>query len=100
MTVYLRFTDEAEAVKVLAAFRIVGEDKKEFWVTDSHTHSLDIVGTVYKPTGKVLLVGGMEVEQTAAVSGFHVNAKFAETPPEVLPYIITPLNPVRVFAGD
>ena len=66
-------------------------------------YSLDIIGTIYKPTGNIIqqTVGDMAVEvpEMAPLSGFHANMRgpadlAAKT--EVIPYVLTDqdrLNP-------
>ena len=37
--------------------------------------ALDVIGTIYQPTGETSLVDGQEVPVTAPVSGYHVNVR-------------------------
>ena len=37
--------------------------------------ALDVIGTIYKPTGETTLVDGQEVPAMAPVSGYHVNVR-------------------------
>lgn len=37
--------------------------------------ALDVIGTIYQPTGETTLVDGQEVPVTAPVSGYHVNVR-------------------------
>jgi len=99
---YLKFTDEAEAIAVLAQFRALDQDGRSFWITASATHALDVLGTIHAPTGRMLPTDDPqwpEVPEMQALAGFHVNALFAELPPALAPYLVTPANPACVFAG-
>ena len=37
--------------------------------------ALDVIGTIYKPTGKTLTVDGMEVPEMAPIAGYHANLR-------------------------
>jgi hypothetical protein len=78
---YLRFTNEAEAITAL---------------TD-YTGSVDVIGTIYKPTGQMIETDEGAVPEMAAVDGWHVNTRgqMLET---LLPFSIEPQHPVRVWA--
>ena len=80
---YLKFADEAEA---LAALFEDGRSKYQM--------AIDIIGTIYKPTGVML---DADTPEMTAVPGFHVNTR-GEAPEELLPYSINPTQPVRVWA--
>ena len=95
MTTFLKFPDEATTKTVLADYL---SDEGQ-WVTDSHTHSLDPVGVIYRPTGNMLTdENGIEYPEMAAIAGYHVNF-LGDLPAIPSAYIVTPLNPVRIFAG-
>ena len=91
-TTYLKFPTEAEALTALEQYR--HEDR---WITASHTHALDVVGTIYQPTGNIIQGEYGEYPEMAPIPGFHVNF-IGEVPEAALPFAITPENPVRVFA--
>ncbi|MNC09805.1 hypothetical protein D3C76_1124890 [compost metagenome] len=62
--------------------------------------ALDVIGTIYQPTGETTLVDGQEVPVTAPVSGYHVNVR---TTSEELAAVLDaqrtyPVTPVRVWA--
>ena len=62
--------------------------------------ALDVIGTIYQPTGEISLVDGQEVPVTAPVSGYHVNVR---TTSEELAAVLDaqrtyPVTPVRVWA--
>lgn len=37
--------------------------------------ALDVIGTIYQPTGETTLVDGQEVPVTASVDGYHFNVR-------------------------
>jgi hypothetical protein len=92
MTHYLRFPDEATAITVLADYRT--ED--DTWITASHAHALDVIGTItiggeYDEEGNV-------VTAPTVLDGWHVNF-VGELPESWANYVVTPEQPVRVFAA-
>lgn len=100
MTHYLKFASEDEAIATLAQFRGQDQDGNEVWITGSHTHALDIVGTIYKPTGVMLPSTDPDMPdfpEMAPIPGFHVNF-IGELPGGAEAYCVEPANPVRVFA--
>ena len=61
---------------------------------------VDVIGTIYKPTGEMQQTEEGEVPVMAAVPGWHVNVRLMGILPDVLrSYRVTPANPVRTFAG-
>lgn len=95
MTTFLKFPDEATAKTVMAEYVSAEGD----WITDSHTHSLDPVGVIYRPTGNTLTdENGVEYPEMSAIAGYHINF-LGDLPAIPSAYIVTPLNPVHVFAG-
>lgn len=62
--------------------------------------ALDVIGTIYQPTGETTLVDGQEVPVTAPVSGYHVNVR--TTSDELATALDAqrtyPVTPVRVWA--
>ena len=59
---------------------------------------IDVIGTIYSPTGETVIVEGEEVPQMAAIDGWHVNVRCAEEVEEFVPYIVTPNTPNRAWA--
>lgn len=100
MTQYLKFPDEATAISVLPQFRGPDQDGNEVWITASHTHALDVVGTIYKPTGVMLPSSDPDMpafHEMAPIPGYHVNF-IGNLPTEADQYIVVPSNPTRVFS--
>ena len=86
---YLKFADEAEANAVL------------FDNEQPRYNAIDVIGTIYKPTGKVLPApdgSGEAVDEMASIPGWHVNVRHMGEAPELDAYKVTPQNPVRGWA--
>jgi hypothetical protein len=78
---YLRFTDESEATALL---------------TD-YPGSVDIIGTIYKPTGVMLTTDEGEVAEMAPLAGWHVNTR-GPMLESLIEFAVEPEHPVRVWA--
>ena len=96
---YFRFPDEATGMAALeaAGFTTTDEDGNVTVVTASHTHAIDVVGAIsiggtYDPeTGDV-------ITPPTLLNGWHVNY-IGEMPDGWEQYVVTPEQPVRVFAS-
>lgn len=99
MTHYLRFPDETTGMAALeaAGYTRTDEDGTVRILTASHTHALDCIGTItrggeYDPeTGEVLVL-------PTVLDGWHVNY-VGELPDGWEQYVVSPEQPVRVFAA-
>ena len=61
--------------------------------------ALDIIGTIYKPTGNMLTdEEGFEYPEMAAIDGYHANL-IADSA-EGLPTIEAPSTPYRIWSGS
>ena len=61
---------------------------------------LDVIGTIYQPTGTMLTDDeGNEYPEMAPIDGFHANIK-TDKVVEGLPTIETPTTPYRKWLGD
>lgn len=88
MTVFLKFFDQSQAqVEMPYAFDTL--QPAPYGIT------FDVVGTIYKPTGEIL--DGIPTMEP--VPGYHVNIK-GFTPDSLIPYVVVPANPTRIFLGD
>jgi len=64
-------------------------------------YDLDVIGTIFKPTGEVLLGEDGEYPEMEALDGYHANIRgITEEQAEQLPTIAAPTTPMRVWAGD
>ena len=96
---YLKTDSEPELTSALmAAGFSVDEESGALYHPDA---ALDVIGTIYQPTGETTLVDGQEVPVTAPVSGYHVNVR--TTSDELATALgaqrTYPVTPVRVWAS-
>lgn len=104
---YLKFTDKAQADSVLYTTTPVlavvdpegnvitpaGED-----VVTPNFANIDVIGTIYRPTGEVETVDGMEVPVMAALEGYHVNVRaVGEDTSALVPFAVVPTVPQRIW---
>ena len=118
---YLKFASEEEAKEVLFANDLLLEytNDEVTYLSASPIASIDYVGIIFKPTGKILKdKEGLEYPEMKALDGYHVNLRFTYSPityavdastgdqveiPSVIPdalapYIVEPTSPSRVWA--
>jgi hypothetical protein len=94
MTHYLRFPDAVSGMTALDNAGLLDDGLNP--ITASHTHALDVIGTIsiggeYDPeTGEVLA-------PPTVLDGWHVNY-IGELPEGWDAYVVSPEQPVRVFA--
>ncbi|MDR5013495.1 hypothetical protein RF663_04430 [Aeromonas veronii] len=95
---YLKAANEADMQKALkAAGFIADEESGALYLEGS---AIDIIGTIYQPTGETTLVDGEQVPVMVAVHGYHVNVRttsqaLADALADLRTY---PVTPVRVWA--
>ena len=77
MTHFIRFPDETTGLAALDTADLLTEDGA--FITASHTHALDVIGVI------------------PDCDGWHVNY-VGELPEGWEDYVVTPQQPVRVFA--
>ena len=87
---FLKFADEAEADGVL----FEGEDEGK----RSKYLAVDVIGTIYAPTGKTLNTSEGPVPEMKATPGWHVNVRHTGEAPELEEYRVTVNTPVRAWA--
>jgi hypothetical protein len=101
---YLKFDSEAEARSVL--YRVEGavEADPENGVEAQEGYEVanyqfvDVIGTIYKPTGKMLKSDEGEFPEMAPLDGYHVNVRLLNDASELEPYRVFPENAVRGWA--
>jgi hypothetical protein len=101
---YLKFDSEAEAKAVL--YRIEGavEADPENGVEAQEGYevanydAIDLIGTIYKPTGKMIDSDEGSYPEMAPVEGYHANVRVLKEAPELEAYRVHPKNAVRVWA--
>ena len=97
----LKFDSEEQAKSVLYRTEGVVFDE-EGNITDNgyevpNYDMIDIIGAIYKPTGETDEEGNPVM---ADVGGYHCNIRTSKPSPELETYVVTPNNPVRIWAGD
>ena len=60
--------------------------------------AIDVIGTIHKPTGKLLTTDEGEVPEMAPVEGWHANVRHRDVAPELVAHQIFPQSPVRGWA--
>lgn len=94
-TFFLKFESEAHAIDVLSKYRKDGE-----WILSSADYALDLVGTIYKPTGNMLQSeDGFDYPETAPLDGWHVNMACHALSDDLMQYTVNPSSPSRIFAN-
>ena len=87
---FLRFADEAEANGVL--FEGDGEERRAKYT------AIDVIGTIYKPTGNMIDTDEGEAPEMAPIDGWHVNVRHMGEALELAPFQVYPATPVRMWA--
>jgi hypothetical protein len=95
---FLRFDTEAEANAALYDEQTnVQGDIVETVLVPKYA-AVDIIGTIFKPTGKTLKTPEGPVPEMKAVPGWHVNVRHTETAPELDAYKVEVKTPSRMWA--
>jgi hypothetical protein len=98
---FLRFSDEAEANAALFTEQTNVQDDVVETVLVPKYAAVDIVGVIYKPTGKVLPApdgSGEAVDEMAPIDGWHVNVRHTDEAPELDAYKVEVKTPSRMWA--
>jgi hypothetical protein len=92
-----RFPDEATGMAALAAagLRFMDEDGNQQFITASHTHSLDVIGTITR--GGEWDDEGNVITPPEVLDGWHLNYQ-GELPDGWEEFAVYPANPVRKWA--
>jgi hypothetical protein len=94
-TQYIRFPDEATGMAALDAAGLLTEDGAP--ITASHAHALDVIGPI-SIGGEYDPETGDELVPPTPLDGWHVNY-IGELPDGWDTYVVSPEQPVRVFAS-
>lgn len=96
---YLKTTDLQSLWNVLILYNLAerSPDTGEYFAKGI---ALDIIGTIYKPTGNTITVDGLTFPEQEPVEGFHANIRGDLTAEQIasLPLILAPATPYRVWA--
>jgi len=94
----LRFTDPAEADAVLFDEQTNVDGDVVETVKVPKYAAIDVIGTIYKPTGEMITTDDGEAPEMAPVDGWHVNVRHNAEAPELAAYQVFPQAPVRGWA--
>jgi hypothetical protein len=94
----LKFADKAEADSVLFTEQTNVQGDVVETIKVPKYAAVDVIGTIYKPTGNVLKTPEGPVDEMAPLEGWHANVRHTAEAPELDPYRVTPQNPVRGWA--
>jgi hypothetical protein len=94
----LKFKDAAEADAVLFTEQTNVQGDVVETVKVPKYAAVDVIGVIYKPTGKMLQTDEGEVPEMAPVEGWHVNVRHTAEAPELDAYKVAPKAPVRGWA--
>ena len=94
----LRFADAQEADSVLFDEQTVVNDDVVETVKVPKYAAIDVIGTIYKPTGEMITTDEGEVPEMAPVDGWHANVRHTAEAPELAAFQVFPETPVRMWA--
>ena len=94
----LRFADQAEADAVLFTEQTNVQGDVVETVKLPRYAAVDVIGVIYKPTGKLLTTEEGEVPEMAPVEGWHANVRHTDEAPELEAYKVEVATPVRGWA--
>lgn len=100
---HLKFADEAEAHAVLYRKEGVVEAAEGVEAQEGYDvpnfANIDVIGTIWKPSGKMLQTDEGEVAEMAPIPGWHVNVRVVGEDASALEaYRVFPATPNRVWA--
>ena len=95
---FLKFKDAAEANSVLFDEQTNVQGDVVETVKVPKYAAVDVIGTIYKPTGNVLTTDEGEVPEMAPLEGWHVNVRHNAEASELDAYKVAPKAPVRGWA--
>ena len=108
MNLCLKFESQAVAEQVLYSTLGAIEANPEMGIEAqagikvANFKNIDTIGTIYKPTGAMETVDGMERPVMESIPGYHCNVLVSqdEDASMLAPYVVIPTNRVRVWAGE
>jgi hypothetical protein len=97
---FLKFADEAEANAALFTEQTNVQDDVVKTVLVPKYAAVDVVGVIYKPTGKMLKAkkGEEPMPEMAPLEGWHVNVRHTAEAPELDAYKVEVKTPARMWA--
>ena len=99
MDYLLKFTSKAAAEKVLFTKETVTIDGVAETIMHPKYAAIDVIGTIYKPTGVILKTPDGDTPEMKAVSGYHANVRHTDNAPELDAFVVEVNSPSRVWAN-
>jgi len=87
---FLKFDTKADADEVLFTEETFTEGDVVETIMRPNYDAIDVIGTIYTPTGDMVVVNNEEVPEMVAVTGYHVNVRHTSAAPELLEFVVTP----------
>ncbi len=95
---FLRFDTEAEANAALFTEQTnVDGDIVETVLVPKYA-AVDVIGVIYKPTGKMQTTDEGPMPEMAPLEGWHVNVRHTAETPELEAFRVFPATPSRMWA--
>ena len=94
---FLRFDSPADADAVLFDEQTNVQGDTVETVKVPKYAAIDVLGTIWKPTGNALMTEEGEVFEHAPIDGWHVNVRHNAEAPELEAYRVFPVTPQRVW---
>ena len=89
---YLKLTNEASMATVLSDFY----NEEGELVLNTPDYAIDIVGTIYEPTGVILTdAEGLDYPEMQALTGWHLNIRTYNDMSAYEEYFVSPTTPSR-----
>jgi len=95
---FLKFADEAEANAALFTEQTNVQDDVVETVLVPKYVAVDVIGTIYKPTGEMIQTDEGEVPEMAPLDGWHANVRHTDDAPELEAFRVFPQTPSRMWA--
>ena len=95
---FLKFADEAEANAALFTEKTNVQGDTVETVKVPRYAAVDVIGVIYKPTGKMLKTDEGEVPEMAPLDGWHANVRHTDEAPELEAFRVFPATPTRGWA--
>ena len=72
---YLKAADHDSLYSALESAGIVTKGENGYHVTDGHKVALDVIGVIYRPTGKMLDTNMGDAPEMKPLPGYHANLR-------------------------
>jgi hypothetical protein len=95
---FLKFKDADEANAALFTEQTNVQDDVVETVLVPKYAAVDVIGTIYKPTGEMIQTDEGEVPEMAPLDGWHVNVRHTAETPELEAFRVFPVTPARMWA--